>query len=467
MKRPFNASFPCYQQRALPDLGNNIKCGNSLIGPDFYDLQQINLFDDEEMYRINAFDWENEFKDIMKNGGFDAVIGNPPYGIPFSREELTYLSDCYPQAQKFLDSYCLFMVKGLRLIPINGFLSFIVPNTFCDLESCSHFRLWLLSENGVDQIWQSGWAFKSAVVDTLVFVARKVSPGRDPVLRIRIQERDYLRTVSSFLANHLHKIDYRNTDEDRHLLSKVLQRNVLLGELVTVKAGVKLYEKGKGQPPQTKEMIEKRPYTTNLEQPDGWRILYRGKHVNRYKLEKINEFVNYGPWLAAQRTPDLFESPTILMRRTDDRLRACLETKSAIAVNSCHIISLKKDFETGIGYLYLLGLLNSKLMQRIFELQNPQMVNKVFAEVKVVYVEMLPICIIDFNNPNDKAHHDQIVRLVERMLDLNKQLAESKNPQTKTVLQRQIEATDRQIDKLVYKLYDLTDEEIEIVEGLR
>jgi len=298
------------------------------------------------MYRINAFDWEDEFTDIMKSGGFDAVIGNPPYGIPFSREELTYLSECYRQAQKFLDSYCLFMVKGLRLIPINGFLSFIVPNTFCDLESCSHFRLWLLSENGVDQIWQSGWAFKSAVVDTLVFVAREVSPERDSVLRIRIQGRDYLRTVSSFLANHLHKIDYRNTDEDRHLLSKVLQRNVLLGELVTVKAGVKLYEKGKGQPPQTKEMIEKRPYTTNLEQPDGWRILYRGKHVNRYKLEKINEFVNYGPWLAAQRTPDLFESPKILMRRTDDRLRACLETKSAIAVNSCHIISLKKDFET-------------------------------------------------------------------------------------------------------------------------
>ena len=71
--------FLLFQKRALPDLGDNIKCGNSLIDSDFYDGQQGNLFDEEEVYRINAFDWDKEFPDIMKNGGFDAVIGNPPY----------------------------------------------------------------------------------------------------------------------------------------------------------------------------------------------------------------------------------------------------------------------------------------------------------------------------------------------------------------------------------------------------
>ena len=71
-----------FHERALPDLGDNIKCGNSLIGPDFYDVnvgQHMPLFDDEERYRINVFDWNAEFPEIMKKGGFDAVIGNPPY----------------------------------------------------------------------------------------------------------------------------------------------------------------------------------------------------------------------------------------------------------------------------------------------------------------------------------------------------------------------------------------------------
>ena len=76
----------------------------------------------------------------------------------------------------------------------------------------------------------------------------------------------------------------------------------------------------------------------------------------------------------------------------------------------------------------------------------------------------LPIRTIDFSDPADKARHDRMVELVKQMLDLNKQLAEAKEPQTKTVLQRRIETTDHQIDRLVYELYKLTEEEIRIVE---
>lgn len=73
-------------ERALPDLGDNIKCGNSLIGPDFY--QQQTMLDDEERYRINVFDWVKEFPDIMKARGFDAVIGNPPWGAELGKENI-------------------------------------------------------------------------------------------------------------------------------------------------------------------------------------------------------------------------------------------------------------------------------------------------------------------------------------------------------------------------------------------
>ena len=74
-----NNELKFFRERALPDLSNNIKCGNSLIGPDFYDQMEMNFLDEEEKLRINVFDWNTEFKDIMSKGGFDVVIGNPPY----------------------------------------------------------------------------------------------------------------------------------------------------------------------------------------------------------------------------------------------------------------------------------------------------------------------------------------------------------------------------------------------------
>ncbi len=452
-----------FQERVLPDLSNNIKCGNSLIGPDFHEKQQINIFDEEEIYRVNAFDWEAEFSKIMQEGGFDAVIGNPPYGVPFNKEESIYLINRYPYTRKFPDSYCYFIIKCLQLVRKNGFLSLIVPNTFCDLESCNEFRFWLLKNYSMLGIWQSGWTFKSAIVDTLVFVTGNSRPDSEAVLNISVDERAYKRKLSTFLSNDLNKIDYRNSEEDRKLLNKILNHRALLGDIAIVKAGVKLYEKGKGNPPQIDKTLKERPYTVKGNRPPGWQNLYRGKNIERYKISEVDEFVNYGPWLAAPRNSKLFEKVKILMRRTDDHILACIDSDSAIAVNSCHIISLKN--ETNLSLLYILGLINSRLMQKIFALQNPQMVNKVFAEIKVVYVERFPIRTIDFSNSSDKVRHARMVELVELMLDLRKELAKNTIPQTKTVLQRQIETTDRQIDRLVYELYELTEEEIKIVES--
>ena len=94
-----------------------------------------------------------------------------------------------------------------------------------------------------------------------------------------------------------------------------------------------------------------------------------------------------------------------------------------------------------------------------------KMVTRSFPRLSVGDLRKLPIRTIDFSEPTDKARHDQMINLVEQMLTLQKKLAEAKVPQVKTVLQRQIETTDRQIDRLVYHLYELTEEEIKIVEA--
>ena len=113
--------------------------------------------------------------------------------------------------------------------------------------------------------------------------------------------------------------------------------------------------------------------------------------------------------------------------------------------------------------LYLLGILNSRVPDFIMH-QISSTKRGGYFEYKPVYIKQLPIRPINFSNPADKSRHDQIVELVKRMLDLNKQLQSAKTSHEKDSLQRQIDATDRQIDRLVYELYDLTNEEIKIVE---
>ncbi len=458
------SAFQLFHERALPDLGNNIKCGNSLIGPDFYEGTQTSFLDTEEMQRVNAFDWKKEFPEIFKAGGFDAVIGNPPYGVPFNNEEIKYLQNLFSQVKKYPDSYCLFMIKALDLLRTDGTTSFIVPNTFCDLENCDDFRKWLLKEHSLNEIWQTGWAFKAAVVDTLVFLVAKKKPSIGSKISIIIDGRKYFRTTDAFLSNELYKIDYRNSEQDKKLLNTVLNKSHRLSDITIVKAGVKMYEKGKGSPPQTDNTLKQRPYSVADKCPKGWRPLFRGEDINRYFISIPKEFVNYGPWLAAPRDPELFNGPKILMRRTDDRLLSSLEMHSAICVNSCHVIKFKDNFKDEIDYRYVLALLNSKLLQKIFELQNPQMIGKTFAEIKVIYVERLPIYFIDINNIREVSSRDKIVSSVEQILNLCKQLQEAKTDHEKTLIQRQIDATDKQIDKLVYELYDLTPEEIAISE---
>lgn len=113
---------------------------------------------------------------------------------------------------------------------------------------------------------------------------------------------------------------------------------------------------------------------------------------------------------------------------------------------------------------YTLGIMNSRLMDFAYTMMNPEK-GEALAEVKKHHVEQLPIRPVNFSDKSDKAKHDKMVALVERMLDLHKRLAKAKAPDDKTKLQRQIDATDCEIDRLVYDLYGLTEEEIGIVEG--
>jgi len=148
-------------ERVLPDLGENIKCGNSLIGPDYYDERQMPLLPDEEFYRVNAFDWEKEFSGIFAKGGFDAVIGNPPYlriqGLQENYgEQINYFLDKYESAVKRFDLYLLFTEKGFELLRKSGQLGFICPHKFVNSDFGSGLRRLLISNTALRKIISFG-----------------------------------------------------------------------------------------------------------------------------------------------------------------------------------------------------------------------------------------------------------------------------------------------------------------------
>ncbi len=166
------------KERALPDLGRNIQCGNSLIGPDYF---EGNMFaDEEERYRVNAFNWQAAFPQVLIAGGFDAVIGNPPYiRIQAMQEwaptEVEFCKKKYTTASKgSCDVYMVFVEKGLSLLNKEGRLGFILPSQFFATDDGECLRKLIAEHHALFQLVDFGHlqVFEQAAMDTcLIFLS--------------------------------------------------------------------------------------------------------------------------------------------------------------------------------------------------------------------------------------------------------------------------------------------------------
>lgn len=174
------------KQRALPDLADNIKCGNSLIGPDFYHGKQLDLFDDDERLRINVFDWQTEFRQVMQSGGFDAVIGNPPYiRIQAMREWAPVEVEFYKQRYEAAghgnyDIYVVFVERGLGLLQETGLLGFILPHKFFNAKYGGPLRTFLTKGRHLSEIVHFGsqQVFAAATTYTCLLFLKKCGSKR-------------------------------------------------------------------------------------------------------------------------------------------------------------------------------------------------------------------------------------------------------------------------------------------------
>jgi len=449
------------KERALPNLDRNIKCGNSLIGPDYVSGQL--LPDDSELKRVNPFDWVNEFPEAMHVGGFDCVIGNPPY-IQLSMSDYydekvsAYFLQNYSSSMGRLNTFGLFIERSLvKLLARAGYLSFIVPNTFLTQEYYQGLRQQVLRYRLESITTYEYPVFANVVVETVVFLVRNEAPNQNLVSLIDCDNRrmtyrtrgiaqdTYLQTHNnSFLVN----VDAESI-ELREKLEAV--GKIRLHAIANINQAIALkYDRS--------ESLFKQKKAKN------YKPVLDGRNIQRYALNWGGYYLAYDvAKIHSCKRTDIFEAPEkIFFRRVGERLIATHDDAQYYALNTLVVITLTP--QANVQLKYILGLLNSNLLNCYYTTYLKS-TKKVFSEIQARQLAQLPIRPIDFSDLSDKARHDRMMKLVDQMLDLHKRLAAAQDAGERERLQRLIDSTDQQIDALVYELYGLTPEEIAIVEG--
>jgi len=489
-----------FHERVLPNLGSNIKCGNSLIGNDFYD-DQIDMFP-EQMKKINAFDWEEGFPEIFKQGGFDVVIGNPPW----VRQELisehkSYFKTHYQTYHGVADLYQYFIEKGISILNEKGYFSYIVASKWLRAKYGLPLRKWL-KEQTIHKLIDFGDlpVFRFATTYSSIIIASKsTTPNKKfHVLEVKSLEFENLGqyvkkheiTISKDLLddngwslkdnaelNLLKKLN-ENCTLLRTFVNKKIYRGVLTGYnkafVITNEIRKALIE----DDPKSEEIIKPFLVGKNIKRylppvSDTYLIFTRrGIDINKYPAIKsyLSGFkenltpkpANWkgGKWIG--RKPGKYAWYEI--QDTVDYYKEFNKTKILWPGISREVVAFTLDENKYYGNdnnqlividdKFLLGILNSRV-SKYFLSNICDKVQGGFYRLKIIYVEQIPI-------PKKRSY--AVEKLVDNILKLSEHLQTTKLETQHQQIQRSIDHAEKKIDELVYELYGLTEEEIKIVE---
>jgi len=474
-EQTISQQFKMFHERALPDLGNNIKCGNSLIGPDFYEGKQLSLLDDEEKMRINAFDWKKEFKEIMDAGGFDAVIGNPPWGAEIHQMERPYLTTAHPDVADF-ESSQYFLLKSISLLDAKGIVGMIIPNTFALNVFARRCRERIIGETSVSIMVDLSETdvFADPSVRSMILVSSRSAAGNCHVFAFRIHppSAEEIGTVSQtqMKASETWKEFFVKETPQSRLVNRLARSGSVLADYCDVKQGYIPYRTttlsrrfGRAK---AEEIVKKRMWHSTQRENSEYVRELQGGDVGRYYLNWSGVWVRYGEWVSTYLPISVFSGPRVLIREITGRSPHVLLATHAegVFVHNPSVLAVLPHPDS-VSPKFVLGVLNSSLMSVAFSHVAPKAKKGLFPKIIITDARRLPFPDVSLVDASDKSRHDKMVELVEQMLALHKQLPAAKTEHEKEVVQRQIEATDKQIDQLVYELYGLTEQEIKIVEG--
>lgn len=513
-----------HYREPLTTLDGNIKIGNSLIdNPDiagYYSefegkvIQEViakDLFNATDLEKLTAegvkkslaFKWSEEFKEVFGAGGFDVVVGNPPY-VPtefISATDKIYFEKHYKSAFGRMNVYTMFYEKGITLLESNGYIGYITPYTLLKNQYYIETRRLILNNTSVKHIveFEGKKVFETASVDPVILVLKKEKNKDNETAFIKnIEQSERIQKTYTKQVNFLNKEDLALCIEN-DIQIKCLIGSDKLGDIVDFNQGI--------------ITGNNKVYITNNKSELSKKVL-KGEDFNRYTVHYNNLYVLYDvEKLHRARKKEIFETPAkILLRQTGDYPIAAIDREQFYTIDSVHngiVINQQYNIE------YLLCLINSKLMRFLYDATINE-AGKIFSQVKIIYVNQLPI------KKASKEEQTPFTTHAQKMLDLTKQFNELSNKFTKLLgadlgvakitkklekwynlqadefftevgkqnknlslsqksqwldhfeaekqrtlaLQSKITKTDAEIDKMVYALYGLSEEEIGVVEDL-
>ena len=498
------------KNKTLASLENNIKCGNSLI-------------DDAEIAGELAFDWEKEFPQVFENGGFDIVVGNPPYVDIKSLNpvEVKYYFKRFLTTENRVNLYSIFIEKGIEILSKNGILSFINPNSMLVNDSYTKLRDLIFSKiTHIVKLPDN--IFEEAKVETIIFEIKNSENKINVVNVIKYNKSEKIVSIDENKIIKIYKSDWDTekkhfniyiSKREKEILNKIENENLKLEDIADFTLGITPYDKYRGH---DKDTIKKRLFHSDTKIDSTYKPLITGENIQRYFIDnKIKEYIKYGEWLGAKREERFFNEPRILIRQIisgkPPRIYAGYTEESLYFTQIGFGIISKKE---SINNKYILVILNSLLMNFYHKYMYLDLEKDLFQKILIANCKKLPIREISleaqqpfiekankmlFLNKNLQELSQKFQRLLTRKFELEKlstklqdwyllefsefvkELKKSKiklslkeeieweeifleKKEEADKVKNEIEMTDKEIDGMVYELYGLSEEEIKIVE---
>jgi predicted type IV restriction endonuclease/tRNA1(Val) A37 N6-methylase TrmN6 len=453
MLKTLEGEGPDTKSARLPELVQ-IKCGNSLI--------------DDSKISERAFNWHAQFPDVFKNGGFDVVIGNPPYvnNITLPEKDKKFYSEKYSSAIEQFDLYILFFEKGEKILKENGVLGFITPNKFFIAKYGKEIRRFLLEEVKITKLIDVSnlTVFKEASTYPVITLTKKSKKGVGIIeigLNITSESnffnKNYITTKIdqdkfSKMKDFVFEIHVQMGDSE--IFDKISKDSLPLSEVLDVKKGI---ETGGD-----KDFVISAKEIINIKPTDKKFLvnLIASRDINKYFIDWSGKEIIYDVnRLKGPRNKGIFEEEKLVTCRTVKQLSFAYDAEKRYLTDTCQILLLNND---KFNLKFVLAILNSKLINFFYgkKFESSHMRGGYFRCFKQ-YLDQIPIRL---PSPSQEKH---IVSLVDQMLELQKKYHNEKiQGNEKERLKQQIDNVDYEIDQEVYKLYELTSEEIKIVEEI-
>ncbi|SHM20513.1 Eco57I restriction-modification methylase domain-containing protein [Myroides odoratimimus] len=495
--------------RKLTSLSNNLKCGNSLI---------VN----KDVAGEKAFNWQKEFPNVFVNGGgFDVVIGNPPYVDikSLSPSDVKFYFETYNTCENRINLYSIFIEKGYSILKKGGILSYINPNSM--LMNTSYNKLRELIWNDLTKIIKlPDNVFDDANVETIIIEVEKEISEKS-VKVINYKRTDIIDSIDNQLITIFSKEKWKDgvfniyiTENIQKVIQKIKLDTVPLENIAIFSLGITPYDKYRGH---SQDIIKTKAYHSEYKLNNNYQPLIGGENIKRYTVEStVKEYILYGDWLGAKRDERFFTEERLLIRQiisgkpgriycgyTDENLYFTQIGFGLILNNieyySKYILCLMNSLLINFYHKYVFLDLEKEIFQKIlianckkFPIKKTSIENQSRFVEKANYIlelnnniehncsKLLKLLISEFNliDTSKKLNEwynldfsDFIKELKKKKIELTlSQKVEwmdffEKEKAKISLLLNEIQQTDREIDKMVYEIYELTQEEIRIIES--